>query len=182
VEEARAEADAALDLAPDLPEAHRALGRLLVTNQRAEALTHLTRAAAAPEASWAVHYDYACLLLEARQAGASGQDTEIERALRRTIELQPSFPEAYVQLAWIRGQSSVRVEEAIELVKRALGLSPGNQRYWLVLANLYAMNADYAPARLIVTKVVANATDAQIKRDATTLLTEIDRILELGRQ
>ncbi len=120
-EEARAEVDAALALAPELPEAHGVLGRLLLaSDHRSEATAHLAKAVAAPDAPWASHYEYATLLLEARAAGATGLDAEIEHTLGRVIALQPSFPEAYAQLAWMKSQSHATADEAVGLVKRAL--------------------------------------------------------------
>ena len=130
-EEARAQIDAALALAPSLAEAHAVLGRLLLAAGDGQAaMTHLAQAAATADAPWSAHFDYASLLVEARSAGAgtSDGDATIERALRRTIELQPSFPEAYAQLAWIRSQSPAAREEATGLARRALALSPGNER------------------------------------------------------
>src|SRR5205823_6389196 len=122
-DDARAQVDAALALAPDLPEAHGVLGRLLLaSDHKSDATAHLAKAIAAPDAPWASHYEYAALLLEARAAGATGLDADIERTLRRIIELQPSFPEAYAQLAWMKSQSRATADEAIGLVKRALTL------------------------------------------------------------
>ena len=182
-EEARAEADAALTLAPELPDAHAMLGRILITsNHHDEAMPHLAKAAAAADAPWASHYEYALLLIEARQPGASARDAEIDRALQRTIELQPTFPDAYVQLGWLRSQSADGADEALRLVKHALDLSPGNEQYWLMLAGLYTTASDYASARVIAGRLASSAKDEQVRNQAATLLAETTRILEIARQ
>jgi tetratricopeptide (TPR) repeat protein len=178
-DEARAQLDAALALAPELPEAHGALGRLLLaSNHGKDATAHLEKAIAAPDAPWASHFEYAALLLEARAAGAPERDADIERALRKTIELQPSFPEAYIQLAWLKSQSGDSADEAIGLAKRALTLAPGNDRCWLLLASLYVLRADYPAAKAVASRLATGARDETVRVQATTLLTGANEMLD----
>jgi len=183
-EEARAQIDAALALTPSLPEAHAALGRLLLAaGDKQAAMAHLEQAAAAPDAPWSAQFEYASLLVDARSAGASASDGDavIERSLRRTIELQPSFPEAYAQLGWIRSLSPAGYEEAIGLVKRALELSPGTERFWLLLAGVYGSGGDWASVRAITSRLSA-ATDDTVRGQAATLLATATSALERERQ
>jgi tetratricopeptide (TPR) repeat protein len=180
-EQARAEVDAALALVPDLAEAHAVMGRVLLdAGDKAGAMAHLAKASASPTAPWSSQFEYANLLLEARAAGTTDRDDEIERALRRTIELQPSFPDAYVQLGALRSQRG-GTAEGIDLVKEALALSPGNERYWLFLASLLATTSDYASTQAIAARLV-NARDTGVRSEAQALLTGANQMLDAQKQ
>jgi tetratricopeptide (TPR) repeat protein len=176
-DEARAQLEAAFALSPEQAEAHAVMGRLLLdTGDKATATTHLAKASASASASWSSQYEYANLLLEARGAGGPDRDDEIERALRRTIELQPSFPDAYVQLGALRSRTPGGAEEGIGLVKKALALAPGNEHYWLYLAGLHATNHDYASTKAIAARL-ASARDAGVRSEAATLLAGANQML-----
>lgn len=182
--DARAQTEAALALDAALSEAHATMGRLLLaSDRRDEAAAHLQKAATSPGAPWGAHFEYASLLIEAREPGASGeQDAVIDRELRRTIELQPSFSDAYAQLGWLKSQSSNDLAEAASHVKKAITLSPGNERYWLLLAHIHAARSDYASARAIASRLSTAAADAGVRSQAASLLSAATALMQHERE
>jgi tetratricopeptide (TPR) repeat protein len=59
-----------------------------------------------------------------------------EDLLRRAIDLNPTFAEAYVRLADVYTQETGRLEEALPLMRRATEIEPDNAGYWLDFGKL----------------------------------------------
>jgi Flp pilus assembly protein TadD len=55
-----------------------------------------------------------------------GRHDEMERHLRRIIELRPDHPHAHNALGYSLADRGIRLEEAYRLIERALALSPGD--------------------------------------------------------
>lgn len=55
-----------------------------------------------------------------------GRHDEMERHLRRIIELRPNHPHAHNALGYSLADRGIRLEEALRLIERALELSPGD--------------------------------------------------------
>jgi tetratricopeptide (TPR) repeat protein len=171
-EEGRAQLDAALALDPESPTAHMALGRMLLASHKAdEAKAHLKKAVVQADAPWAVHWDYALLQIQARLADqAAVDDSAIEAALRRVIAANPSFGDAYGQLAWLRAQSPEHLKEAAALARKALEFVPGNEEYQLLLATILMNQQDFPAAHQVLDRLVKVATKPGVREPAATML------------
>jgi tetratricopeptide (TPR) repeat protein/TolB-like protein len=121
-----AASDSARELDPGLPEVDVTVGgTLLATGRAKEAVLAFRRALATRPGN------VEALLGLGRAAEASGDHAAAEAALRRAVELQPSFA-VFNQLgAWYYG--SGRYEEAADLFRRASRAAPDS--YW-ALSNL----------------------------------------------
>jgi len=176
-DDARAELDAALTLDPELPMAHMALGRMLLASHHAdEARPHLRKAVVQSDAPWAVHWDYALLQIQARLADQPAvDDAAIETALRRVIAANPSFGDAYGQLAWLRAQSPDHLEEAAVLVRKALEFMPGNEEYQLLLATILMNLQDLAGAHHVLERLSRSGATAELRETAGKMLATVQR-------
>ncbi len=68
---------------------------------------------------------------------SDGSGVQAEDLLRRAIDLNPGFAEAYVRLADLYAQEEVgRLEEALPLMRTATELEPDNVGYWVDLGKL----------------------------------------------
>jgi tetratricopeptide (TPR) repeat protein len=171
-DDARSELDRALALDATFGPAHTSLGVLAErANHWDEARQQLQQAVESPSARSASEYEYAFALAK---GSAGGQDDapKIEKALRRSIELNPSFADAYALLAWQRGQSD-GLDEAFQLIGKAITLAPGREQYVLTAANLLARKQDFARARLLLEQIVRNASDEVVRSDARQTLARI---------
>jgi tetratricopeptide (TPR) repeat protein len=62
--------------------------------------------------------------------------TSAEGYLRRAVELNPGFAEAYVRLADIYVRDGDRLPEGLQLLRRATEIEPDNGAYWVALGRL----------------------------------------------
>lgn len=161
LEEAAAHLEKATELDPRLAIARSALAVLRVRqNDFEEAGKLLDRedAAGAPEDGYLVHYYRAYAL--SRQGSAS--DTFVEtfygdqtagrmRAeLEKVIQLNPGFAEAHRLLAFINLVRDERLDESINLLRRAMELSPRRREYSLLLAQIHLRREEFEVARRIL--------------------------------
>jgi tetratricopeptide (TPR) repeat protein len=118
----------ALQLAPDFPAAHNALGQLLLDSGRAgeaeAAFREAVRLAAYPEA----HHNLGLLLLNAQRL------KEAEEQLALAIELSPNLGRAYHSLGLLRLRQG-RSAEACGFFREALRCNPEDWEARLNLAN-----------------------------------------------
>jgi hypothetical protein len=98
--------------------------------------------------------------------------------LRRAIELNPGFPESYRLLAFVNLVTGEQLDESILLIKRGVALSPGNEEFLFVLAQLHMRKQDFASARKVVEPLAANGSNPQIRVDSQSLLGAINKIEE----
>jgi tetratricopeptide (TPR) repeat protein len=176
-DDARAELDVAVGMDPGYAPAHASLGMLAILDDAwDDARPHLKQAAAAPSATFLCHYYYALALTQARRAGShlsTEDEAVVERELRRTIELNPSFADAYAQLAWFIGQSSDRLKDATALMSKAAALSPGDENYALGAASMFAAAQDYPRAKQALGPLASRAADESVRLRARQLLDQI---------
>lgn len=59
----------------------------------------------------------------------SGQHKEAEAAFRRLLELEPDFPEALNYLGYMWAERGENLEEALELIEKAVAMDPDNGAY-----------------------------------------------------
>jgi tetratricopeptide (TPR) repeat protein len=104
-------------------------------------------------------------------------------ALSRAAELKPDFPETYRLLAWVDLVTGEQLNEGVEYAKKALALSPSNEHYALVLAQLHLRQLDFAAARRVVEPLAARASDPQTRANAQSLLDAVEAIrMQAARQ
>ena len=99
-------------------------------------------------------------------------------ALRKAIELKPDYPESYHLLAWVNLVTNEQLDEGIELLKRARALSPGNEHYAFVLAQIYMRQEKFDAARQTVEPLARNASDPQMRAGAQSILQNINSMQE----
>jgi tetratricopeptide (TPR) repeat protein len=178
----------AVKLDPNLAIAHASLGMLEVRREHFdEAKKHLQRAVASDTKNYLVHYYYAYMLSRDGMHGDSyvtGFAPEVaatmREELRKAIALAPDYAESYHLLAFINLVTGEQLDESIELLKRAMTLAPGEQRFGNVLAQLYIRKRDYKTARQILEPIARNTAgdDPQSRAQAQSLLQTISTIEE----
>lgn len=174
----------ALELDPDQPLAHASLGMLRVYQGRFDdALRSLERSLAANSRNYLTHYYYALAL--SRQSMDSNNfvsdypaesAAKMRAALRKAIELEPTFPESYSLLAFINMVKGEQLDESIALIRKALAVAPGKEEYSLTLAQLYLHKQDFKAARLALEPIARNGADAQMRQHAQSLLDRVTSI------
>jgi tetratricopeptide (TPR) repeat protein len=84
----------------------------------------ITAQATAPERL--THFFYFQFGAASEQAG---EHAAAERHLRKSLELNPDFAPAQNYLGYLWAERGERLEEALELIERAVGSEPGNAAY-----------------------------------------------------
>ena len=178
-DEAAARLRQALALDPNLAAAHASLGVLLSRrNQFDEALKHLERAAEAGPRNYLAHYYRASVLsrdgrgADGSTGAADGTETArlIRAELRKTIELAPNFAEAYRLLAFVNLTRGEQLDESIELLKRAMALSPRRQEFALLLAQVHLRREDFQAARDVLNPLAIGGAGVEVRSQAQSLL------------
>ena len=156
--------------------AYAALGQLYVHQRRySDAKAFLERATAEPQ-NYLIHYLYAYVLSREGMT-SSGEVNErlrenapvIRQNLLRSIKLAPSYAPSHYVLALVDFVTEERVDEALEMAKRACQLAPGKANYSLLLAEIYMHRSEAAAARQIL-EPLARESDPSIRKDAQELL------------
>ncbi len=185
-EDAKVRLEQALTLNPKVAMAHASLGLVLMEEKKyADAKRHLQQSVAESSANYLVHYYYAQVL--SREFITEGQPVysipaEAAQMMRtellRAIELKPDFPESYHLLAFVNLVTGEQLDESINLIKRAVALSPGSEQFSLVLAQLHLRKEQFDEARKVIEPLAANGADPQIRASAKALLASINSIQE----
>jgi len=176
----------ALELDPNLAMAHAALGMLRVREGKPdEARKSLEQAVAANSQNYLIHYYYAFALSregmdQSRIVSAYTPETaaKMRAELKKAIELRPDYPESYSLLAFINLVSGSQLDESVELLKRALAVSPGRNDFTFMMAQVYMRKEDYKTARQLLEKLSGNTADAEMRQGAVALLAQIVSIEE----
>ena len=87
--------------------------------------------------------------------------------------MNPSFADAYAQLAWVVGRQLDRTKDAAELMIKALKLSPGREDYLFGLGTLLSNAEDFDAAKLILVPLAARSVDESVRKLAQERLTQI---------
>lgn len=178
LEDAEARLQQAVALDPKLSAAQSSLGIVRLRQRRyAEARSALQQAVAADPQNYLAHYYYAYVISrmdtsegQPIAAYSSGDMREMRASLKKAIELRPDFPESYHILAFVNLVAGEDVDESINMLKRALTLSPGNQSYVFVLAQLYMQKRDFEMARRLITPMTRNGQNPGLRASAEALL------------
>jgi tetratricopeptide (TPR) repeat protein len=104
-------------------------------NEAVEAAKGFDRAIETGRASHLAYF-YRAILAESVRLKPDPTYGTTEDLIRRAIDLNPAFAEAYVRLADIYAQEAGRLEEALPLMRRATEIEPDNAGYWLDFGKL----------------------------------------------
>ena len=179
----------ALALDPKLNRAHTSLGMVRVRQDRfTEAQKALAQAVTDPASNYLTHYYYAYALSKEGE-GAMGtvnsyppETIKIMRAeLRRAIELNPAYPESYYLLAFVHIVAGEQMDEAAELLNKAIKLSPGRQDLVMELGQLY-LRLEKFDLAIQTLQPLRESQDSSLKKQAEVLIQSIERLQRLAAE
>lgn len=180
----------ALELDPNLAMAHASMGMLRVREGKStEARQSLERAVKENSKNFLIHYYYAYAL---SREGCGDTDlvtgftpesvSKMREHLMKAIEMRPDFPESYSLLAFVNLVSGSNLDESVQMLKRAMTISPGRNDLVFMLAQVYMRKEDYQTARDILQKLSENNSDPQLRQHAQSMLAQlVTREEELAR-
>lgn len=174
----------ALRLQPDLAAAQESMGSLfLQKGEGAEALRWFEKAIAGDAASFLAYYYHAMLILTER--GEADGGAAAETSLAKALQLNPSFAPACVDLARLYLRDARKVDRALELVRRAVGIEPGSFSYRLMLGSVLALSGRSDEAVALAKALERSARYQEDKDLARSLLEGLGQARETedpGRQ
>ncbi|HKO35284.1 MAG TPA: tetratricopeptide repeat protein [Pyrinomonadaceae bacterium] len=170
----------ALALDAKQPMALASLGILRARQGRFdEARKTLQEAVAGNSSNYLAHYYYAFALSREGMdtnnivRGYSAETASLMRTeLTKAIDLNPNFPESYSLLAFINTVTGEDLEKSIELLQRALKLSPGRQDLALLVAQIHMRQEKFDLAKQVLAPL-QNAKDRRLKAQSEALLKTI---------
>lgn len=182
INEAETHLQTALALDADSILANTSLG-LVKAKQRnfPEAKKYLEKAVALDDKNYLTHYQYAFAL---SREGMNENDYvtnykdetvgKIRQALKKSIALNPDYAESYGLYAFVSIVQNDEIDQAINYMKKAVALAPGNQWYQMRVAELYQRKEDFVNARQIAEKVAQTADEPGLRSYAQNTLRSID--------
>ena len=171
----------ALTMDPELSMAHASLGIALAREEKyTEALQHLAKAVTSDSSSHLAHFYYAYALSKQGWNESLGvQSYSVENAaimraeLEKSIKAQPNFAESYSLLAFVNLVTNQNLDDAAKQIKKAISLSPGDEQYAFILAQIYLKSGDVPAARKIVEPLANTSSDPRIRSTAEGVLKAI---------
>lgn len=136
--------------------------------QKSEALADFTRAIELDPKNALTRYLRA--YLASTQAGAIGNDQQLEEDLRAAIAASPNFAPPYGVLGVYLAVQGEKLPEALAFASKAVVLEPGNSTYRLDLAQVYARMNRYADARNAASQAQESARNPQQKEEVQRFL------------
>ncbi len=171
----------AVSLDPNSPIANTALGLIRSGDRKFDdAKKYLERAIAADAKNYLAHYHYAYVISRenmdefgyVRQFPPESVK-KMRDSLSRAIELNPTFTESYQLLSFLYLVNNENLADAVEMLKKAAVLQPGNQQNQLLLAQLYLRQEQLAEAKTIAERLVKTAEDPDFRAKAQSILANI---------
>ena len=187
--EAEARLQQALAEDPKLSMAHASLGMVRMHQGKFdEAKKSLQEAVNSESSNYLTHYYYAFTLSREGMDSANmirnyspEAANKMRAELRKAIQLNPGFPEAYSLLAFVNMVTGEELDESVAFLKKALTLSPGRQDLSFHLAQLYMRQEKFDLARETL-EPLRTAKDRQLQKQAEMLLGSIKRYQEQSTQ
>lgn len=179
----------ALALDPQLSMAQASLGMVHIRQERfSEAKDVLGKAVAGQTGTYLTHYFYAYALSK-EGVNAFGvvssyppETVKIMRAqLRRAIELNPAYPDSYALLGMVNIVAGEQLDEAAELLTKAIKLSPARQDLVLELGQLY-MRQEKFDLAIQTLRPLLNAQDRSLRKQAEVLIPSIERLQKMAAE
>jgi tetratricopeptide (TPR) repeat protein len=175
-----AEFQEVLKIDPDNASALRGLGFAYMQQKDFEhAAEYLHRAAQRDSKDPRVHYYYA-LLLSREGPPDSARAAEIKKELEASLALDPTLADAYSLLGYTQAFSG-EPEKGLISLKKAIQLSPRNERYLFNLANVCMMNNRIDDAILIF-RSLATSRDPQVAMQSDQALAQAITFKEQTKQ
>jgi len=179
----------ALELDANMAMAHASMGMLRVREGKStEARQSLERALKENSQNFLIHYYYAYALsregrgeMEFVSSFSPESVSRMREHLMKAIAMRPDFPESYSLLAFVNLVSGDNLDESVQMLKRAMTISPGRNDLVFMLAQVYQRQGDYKNARDIFQKLIENNSDRELSRRAQTMLAQLVREEELER-
>jgi len=176
----------AISIDPGLAMAHLSLGTLrLRQNRYVEAQRHLQRAIFAGSQDHLAHYYYAFAIHreqvdESQYVSDLPEDSvkTMRAALGRARQLNPDFADTYRLLAFINLVLGEDLDEAVNLINRAIALAPNREDIIYTLAQIQVRRKDYEAARQIARKLAGGALKSDVRERANSMLENIAKIEE----
>ena len=167
----------ALKLDPSSTMANTTLGMLRMRQRKFdEAKKYLESVGTGEQTNYRVLYDYAYLL------SREGRDdlgyvrelpkeaaAKMRAALNKAIALNPSFTESYELQAFINLVNNDDLDNAADLMQKALKIQPRNENYAMRLAEIYLRMNKYAEAGIIVDKMAKTTDQSNMRQRAENL-------------
>ena len=180
-DDAEAYLTTALSIDPQLSAANTTMGLVKMRQRKFdEARTYLEKATSEDQKNHIALYNYAYLLSrEGRDDLGFGREfskesaDKMRAALKRAIAIAPDFGESYDLFAFICLVTGEQLDEAANLLRNALKQQPGNERYALRIAELYAREGKFDDAAAIAAKF-AQSDDDEIRSRAESLTAQIN--------
>ena len=190
MENAAAHLEKALALDETSATAHALYGVVLMHLRKfTEAEAHLVKAVRFGERDYLAHYYYAFVLSREDiepygfvESYRTVKANKMRELLKKTIEIKSDFAEAYHLLAFINLVNEENLDEAVELMEKALDLQPGNQYFLLDLAQIRMRQTEYKTAEHIAEKIFLSAADKDLRLNAQAVLISARQIQETLRK
>lgn len=99
---------------------------------------------------------------------------KMRESLIKAIDLNPNFAESYSLLVFVNYVRNEISDESFELIKNALQIAPGNQKYLLRLAEINLRKENFIEARRLVLKVLQTSENEQMHLYSKNTLQRID--------
>lgn len=181
-DEATAHLQQALALEPNLSTALTSLGLVkLRQNNLPEARKYLELAITNGADNYLAHYQYAYLLSRTDMSeygfvsGYSGEYAEkMYESLKKAISLKPDFSKSYELYAFICVVRNEKLDEAINYLKLAIKLAPGDEWILMRMAEIFMRQEKFADARKYAQSVFQNAGDENVRLYAQNTINRID--------
>ncbi|HEX8249785.1 MAG TPA: tetratricopeptide repeat protein [Pyrinomonadaceae bacterium] len=170
-----------LTLNPDSSLAQTSLGLVKMRQKNFdEAKKYLEKAVASDSNNYLAHYSYAYVLSREAMNGGDfvssmeqGSADKMRQSLKKAIALNPDFAGSYDLFAFISVVRNENLDEAVQYMKKALQMAPGNQQYMIRAAELLMRKKEFAEAKLIAQRVLETADDQNLKSYAQSVLSRI---------
>jgi thioredoxin-like negative regulator of GroEL len=171
----------AVQLAPNSSMANTTYGMVKIRQRKfAEAKNYLDKAISDDQKNHAAFYQYAYLLSRESyddfgyvSAFPKEKATRMRELLQKAIALNPGYTESYELLAFISLVNNENLDESIANLQKAMRYQPGNQRYAIRIAEIYARQEKYKEAAAIAEKIANTTDDQQVKSQSEKVLSQI---------
>lgn len=172
-------------------QAHASLGMTRMRQRNFPAAKqHLEKAVALNAQNHLAHYYYAYVLSREPMGGESGfvsnytpeATDKMRTSLAQAMKLNPGFAESYRLLAFVNLVNNTNLDEAVQAIKKAIALEPGNQWFAVTLAQIYARQQKFDEGKKLAERLAQTATEPQLRAEANNVLQMISRYEEHSKQ
>lgn len=172
----------ALQLKPDAEMALTTLGLIKMRQKNfPEAKKYLETALRGESSNYYSYFNYA-YVLSREEMSEHGFITrynpdaaeQMRAALKKSIELNPQFPESYNLYAFISIVRNENLDEALNYLNAAVKLAPGDSWHLIRMAEIYLLQKKFAEAKNIAGKVAQTADEQGLKIYAENTVSRIN--------